>query len=261
MTDEFSSTEASDYETRYAEELREPEPTSGVQAQIDRLRGSDAYLKASHPAHDDTVRAVNALYEKLYASDGTKPFEVTPGKLSADAELKAVLKHPAYRDPRHPEHEKAVKAAELLYNRIFPEGEDLNQANADLDDDEIDEVVREVDPQAAAEERTLKELKAEWGDSYESKLEGARDVVRQLDSRTGGVVSDLLEATQLGSDPIVIRAFADLAEGRVGRDPSPADAKRIIDALQASDVYRKSGPLHEAVVEAVQSLYAIAAQA
>jgi hypothetical protein len=183
------------YEEMYAEELREPEPTpdtSGLQARIDQLRGSDAYLKASHPAHEDAVRAVSALYEKLYASDGRQPFEVTPGKLSADADLKAVLKHPAYRDPRHPDHERAVKAAEMLYKRIFPENEDLNQAHADLDDSEIDEVVREVDPHLAQEQRTLKELKAEWGDRYDAKLQGARDVVLQLDRKTGGVVSDLL---------------------------------------------------------------------
>jgi hypothetical protein len=249
------------YEEMYAEDLREPEPTDGLQARIDQLRSSDAYRKASDPAHDDVVRAVNTLFERMYASsEGKQRFEVTPTKLSADADLKAVLKHPAYRDPRHPDHERAVKAAEMLYNRIFPEGEDL--ANADLDDVDPDQVIREVDPQASAQEKVLNELQEAWGPDYESRLEGARDVVRQIDQKCGYMLSDLLEESGLGDNRQVIEAFSNLARGTISRDPSPADAKRFIEALKKTDAYKSNrNRLHEALVQSMAELYRLAEQA
>lgn len=69
-------------------------------------------------------------------------------------------------------------------------------------DDETDELGRR---------QTEAALRREWGDAYEGKIAAAQAAVRRLGERE---LMDVLDGTQLGNDPEIIKLFVDLAEKR-----------------------------------------------
>ena len=69
-------------------------------------------------------------------------------------------------------------------------------------DDETDELGRR---------QTEATLRREWGDAYEGKIAAAQAAVRRLGERE---LMDVLDGTQLGNDPEIIKLFVDLAEKR-----------------------------------------------
>ena len=68
-------------------------------------------------------------------------------------------------------------------------------------------------PDAGTDEIGLRQteaaLRREWGDAYEQKIAAAQAAVRRVGGRD---LVDILDETQLGNDPEIIKMFADLAE-------------------------------------------------
>ena len=117
----------------------------------------------------------------------------------------------------------------------------------------------------AQREKAVSELKTEWGQAYDQKLQQANNVVANVFPK-GFMNTNLEDGTKLGDHPAVIKAFATLA-GKMGEDnivqssgPTVMTPKQIdkeIASLQApgSAYWNKNHPGHAAAVEEVQSLF------
>ena len=114
-------------------------------------------------------------------------------------------------------------------------------------------------------EKAITELKTEWGQAYDQKLQQANNVVANVFPK-GFMDTNLEDGTKLGDHPAVIKAFASLA-GKMGEDnivqasgPTHMTPKQIdkeILALQApgSAYWLKNHPGHDAAVEEVKNLF------
>jgi hypothetical protein len=114
-------------------------------------------------------------------------------------------------------------------------------------------------------EKAITELKTEWGQAYDQKLQQANNVVASVFPQ-GFMNTNLEDGTKLGDHPAVIKAFANLA-GKMGEDNivqssgpthmTPKQLDKEILALQApgSAYWDKNHPGHDAAVEEVKSLF------
>ncbi len=114
-------------------------------------------------------------------------------------------------------------------------------------------------------EKAITELKTEWGQAYDQKLQQANNVVAGVFPK-GFMDTNLADGSKLGDHPAVIKAFATLA-GKMGEDnivqssgPTMMTPKQIdkeILALQApgSAYWDSKHPGHDAAVEEVKNLF------
>ena len=114
-------------------------------------------------------------------------------------------------------------------------------------------------------EKAITELKTEWGQAYDQKLQQANNVVANVFPK-GFMDTNLEDGTKLGDHPAVIKAFATLA-GKMGEDNivqasgptmmTPRQIDKEIASLQApgSAYWDKNHPNHQIAVEEVQALF------
>ena len=116
----------------------------------------------------------------------------------------------------------------------------------------------------AARENSSKELKQEWGQAYDQKISQANNL-----AKTVGIGelfdTNLADGTKLGDNPVMIKAFAQLA-AQMGEDSitqssgpiyqTPAQIEKEIGNLtQAGSAYwDKTHPNHQIAVEEVLAL-------
>ena len=116
----------------------------------------------------------------------------------------------------------------------------------------------------AARENSAKELKQEWGQAYDQKISQANNL-----AKTVGIGelfdTNLADGTKLGDNPVMIKAFAELAS-KMGEDSitqssgpiyqTPAQIEKEIGNLtQAGSAYwDKTHPNHNIAVEEVKAL-------
>ena len=116
----------------------------------------------------------------------------------------------------------------------------------------------------AARENSVKELKQEWGQAYDQKISQANNL-----AKTAGIGelfdTNLADGTKLGDNPVMIKAFAELAS-KMGEDSitqssgpiyqTPAQIEKEIGNLtQAGSAYwDKTHPNHNIAVEEVKAL-------
>ena len=114
-------------------------------------------------------------------------------------------------------------------------------------------------------EKAITELKTEWGQAYDQKLQQANNVVASVFPQ-GFMNTNLEDGTKLGDHPAVIKAFANLA-GKMGEDNivqasgpthmTPKQLDKEIATLQApgSAYWDNKHPGHDAAVEEVKELF------
>ena len=116
----------------------------------------------------------------------------------------------------------------------------------------------------AARENSTKELKQEWGQAYDQKINQASNLAQTVGA-SALFDTNLADGTKLGDHPVMIKAFAELA-AKMGEDSitqssgpiyqTPAQIEKEIGNLtQAGSAYwDKNHPNHEAAVEEVLAL-------
>ncbi len=114
-------------------------------------------------------------------------------------------------------------------------------------------------------EKAITELKTEWGQAYDQKLQQANNVVAGVFPK-GFMDTNLADGSKLGDHPAVIKAFATLA-GKMGEDNivqasgpthmTPKQLDKEIATLQApgSAYWDNKHPGHDAAVEEVKELF------
>ena len=116
----------------------------------------------------------------------------------------------------------------------------------------------------AAREKAMTELKTEWGQAYDQKLQKANAVVSSVFPQ--GIMSmNLADGTKIGDHPAVIKAFATLAD-KMGEDNivqasgpavmTPKQLEKEIGNLtaQGSAYWDKNHPNHQEAVKEVLAL-------
>ena len=116
----------------------------------------------------------------------------------------------------------------------------------------------------AARENSTKELKQEWGQAYDQKINQASNLAQTVGA-SALFDTNLADGTKLGDHPVMIKAFAELA-AKMGEDSitqssgpiyqTPAQIEKEIGNLtQAGSAYwDKNHPNHEVAVEEVLAL-------
>jgi hypothetical protein len=182
------------------------------------------------------------------------PTSVNPAKGMLHRQIEELRNRHAFLNDRHPDHQAAVEEVAKLYAQLHPEPVSLEGEQVD---EEPEPAAKEDIPDA--EGIAYDYLESVFGpDRVEAELEAAQGVVQHIDARVGGAMSEALRDTGLASHPLVLRAFADLAAGRQGPGPSPDQAQELINAIKSSKPYLNPGPLHEALVQVLASLYDVA---
>ena len=116
----------------------------------------------------------------------------------------------------------------------------------------------------AARENSTKELKQEWGQAFEQKVSKAANLANSVGAKEL-LNTNLADGTKLGDHPVMIKAFAQLAD-KMGEDslvqssgptyltPSQID-KQIGELTQTGSAYwDKHHPNHQAAVDEVLAL-------
>ena len=116
----------------------------------------------------------------------------------------------------------------------------------------------------AARENSTKELKQEWGQAYEQKINQASNLAQTVGA-SALFDTNLADGTKLGDHPVMIKAFAELA-AKMGEDSitqssgpiyqTPAQIEKEIGQLTqvGSAYWDKHHPNHGAAVEEVLAL-------
>ena len=116
----------------------------------------------------------------------------------------------------------------------------------------------------AAREKATSELKTEWGQAYNQKLDAANRVVADV-FPPGFMSMNMEDGTKLGDNPAIIKAFAMLAE-KMGEDKivqgdgpimqTPKQIDKEINSLTApgSAYWDKNHPAHKDAVAEVLAL-------
>tara|TARA_Y100001938_G_scaffold133284_1_gene192453 strand:+ start:654 stop:1478 length:825 start_codon:yes stop_codon:yes gene_type:complete len=116
----------------------------------------------------------------------------------------------------------------------------------------------------AAREKATSELKQEWGQAYDQKIAAANNVVRSV-LPDGFMSMQMEDGSKLGDNPVVIKAFAMLAE-KMGEDKivqadgpmmmTPKQIDKEINSLTApgSAYWDKNHPAHKDAVAEVLAL-------
>ena len=116
----------------------------------------------------------------------------------------------------------------------------------------------------AARETSTKELKQEWGQAYNQKVSQAATLAKSVGA-TELLDTNLADGTKLGDHPVMIKAFAELAN-KMGEDSivqasgptylTPNQIEKQIGELTQTDsaYWDKNHPNHEAAVSEVLAL-------
>ena len=125
--------------------------------------------------------------------------------------------------------------------------------------------IQDADSKAlAARETSTKELKQEWGQAFDQKINQAATLAKSVGA-TELFDTNLADGTKLGDHPVMIKAFAELAS-KMGEDSitqssgpiyqTPAQIEKEIGQLTqvGSAYWDKHHPNHRAAVEEVLAL-------
>ena len=116
----------------------------------------------------------------------------------------------------------------------------------------------------AARENSTKELKQEWGQAYDQKINQASNLAQTVGA-SALFDTNLADGTKLGDHPVMIKAFAELA-AKMGEDSitqssgpiyqTPAQIEKEIGSLTqvGSAYWDKNHPNHRSAVEEVLAL-------
>ena len=116
----------------------------------------------------------------------------------------------------------------------------------------------------AARETSTKELKQEWGQAFDQKVSQAATLAKSVGA-TELLNTNLADGTKLGDHPVMIKAFAELAN-KMGEDSivqasgptylTPNQIEKQIGELTQTDsaYWDKNHPNHEAAVSEVLAL-------
>jgi len=115
-----------------------------------------------------------------------------------------------------------------------------------------------------ARENSTKELKQEWGQAYDQKINQASNLAKSVGA-SELFDTNLADGTKLGDHPVMIKAFAELAS-KMGEDSitqssgpiyqTPAQIEKEIGNLTqvGSAYWDKNHPNHRVAVEEVLAL-------
>ena len=116
----------------------------------------------------------------------------------------------------------------------------------------------------AARETSTKELKQEWGQAFDQKVSQAATLAKSVGA-TELLDANLADGTKLGDHPVMIKAFAELAN-KMGEDSivqasgptylTPNQIEKQIGELTQTDsaYWDKNHPNHQAAVQEVLAL-------
>jgi hypothetical protein len=116
----------------------------------------------------------------------------------------------------------------------------------------------------AARETSTKELKQEWGQAFDQKVSQAATLAKSVGA-TELLDTNLADGTKLGDHPVMIKAFAELAN-KMGEDSivqasgptylTPNQIEKQIGELTQTDsaYWDKHHPNHQASVDEVLAL-------
>ena len=125
--------------------------------------------------------------------------------------------------------------------------------------------IQDADSKAlAARETSTKELKQEWGQAFDQKINQAATLAKSVGA-TELFDTNLADGTKLGDHPVMIKAFAELAS-KMGEDSivqasgptylTPNQIEKQIGELTQTDsaYWDKNHPNHQAAVQEVLAL-------
>ena len=224
------------------ENIKDIEGLAKSYVHAQKLVGSDKIPVPNKYATEDDW---NAVYEKLgrpKTADGYK-YDLPQDKQVDEASLKEFSSQ-AHKLGLLPSQAQGVVK---FYNDITAKS------------------LQDADSKAlAARETSKKELKQEWGQAYDQKLQQANNVVADVFPQ-GFMDTNLADGSKLGDHPAVIKAFATLA-GKMGEDsivqasgptyltPNQIE-KQIGELTQTGSAYwDKNHPNHQAAVQEVLAL-------
>tara|TARA_Y100001951_G_scaffold10642_1_gene6797 strand:- start:346 stop:1203 length:858 start_codon:yes stop_codon:yes gene_type:complete len=207
-----------------------------------RLVGSD---KIPVPNKHATDEDWNAVYEKLGRPK-------TPGEYKYDIPENANVDKASLNNFSDQAHKLGLLPTQAngmvkFYNEMVSQG------------------IKDADTKAlVSRENTTKEMKQEWGQAYDSKLSKAATLAKSIVDKQL-LAAPMADGTMLGDHPLMIRAFAMLAD-KMGEDNiiqasgpaylTPAQIDKQIGELQqpGSAYWEKRHPNHDAAVQEVQTL-------
>jgi len=118
----------------------------------------------------------------------------------------------------------------------------------------------------AQQEEGIRELQQEWGEAFEGKIRLARAAIDQLG---GDQLSEYLNETGLGNDPVMIQVFSKIGEmykedgivgeGNMGVGQTKDEIQESVNNMLADPnhpYYQKSHPNHQAAVAEMAKLMA-----
>jgi hypothetical protein len=145
---------------------------------------------------------------------------------------------------------------EELYKQL---GEPETQEVQDEPDqaDQPDEAPMDLETATNEVTQTVDALEREWGESFSQNLVTAQSAVAALSQELGTDVADIIDAAGIGNNLIVLRTFYELGKGGSAPVIRQTEAAHLIQALQQTDAYKRSGPAHELLVNVIQDLYQI----
>jgi hypothetical protein len=207
-----------------------------------RLVGSD---KIPVPNKHATDEDWNAVYEKLGRPK-------TPGEYKYDIPENANVDKASLNNFSDQAHKLGLLPTQAngmvkFYNEMVSQG------------------IKDADTKAlVSRENSTKEMKQEWGQAYDSKLSKAATLAKSIVDKQL-LAAPMADGTMLGDHPLMIRAFAMLAD-KMGEDNivqasgpaylTPAQIDKQIGELQqpGSAYWEKRHPNHDAAVQEVQTL-------
>lgn len=199
-----------------------PEQTE-ARARIDELTARPAYLDASDPEHGALVEQVTKLFAVLHPEGDEAPLPegVSPDLVEA---MTAAMTPPETREgyqidpPRVP---PGVDPEQVEYSRELETAARGWFHRAGLNQGQVSQVLEKfhastLDPapvdhgaDAARKAEAEAALRLEFGDAYEEKIAAAQAAVQRLG---GQDLIDILDGTQLGNDPFIIKLFVEFAK-------------------------------------------------
>lgn len=206
--------------------------------QITKIMAAPAYFDAKHPEHAETVKEVERLFKMVYptaesaaeieepsrpALDPKAPFPegMSPELANAMAEAMTPPATPEGYEISFPKLPPGVNAEDVEYDRELDREARKWFHGAGLNQGQVNSVLTKfhaeslnpapVDPAADAllKAQTEAALRDEWGGDYDRKTKAAQAAVRKIG---GEELADILDRTQLGNDPEIIKMFVNFAE-------------------------------------------------
>jgi hypothetical protein len=205
-----------------------------------------AYLDPANPEHNEIVAKVNALGQKLYPEpiDGKEPPPYAdiptpyfPEEVSGhwDADAEAVFRREA--------REAGLSKAQVShFMKVLEKG-----------------TIADYQARGAVKERCLQVLRGEWKESFDQKLNLAKEALGQFPD-----LDEALHVSGFGNHPDIVRAFHALGQamrekGQLLVDPDQiqdveAAKKELKRAMGSEPYFNSNHPQHRRVVENVNKL-------